>query len=195
MTPPNYISAAWANTYALLVLIMLNMGGCGVLTQSSTHLQPFNLLAPHTLGYTIEAYQQIKLSYEDTQHNLESAVHIDPRAMQIVLFNSLGLRLATILYDGNKLTIKDLSNRHRDIPAWNIPETLQMVYWPISKLQTHNNKWRITQLNRIRHIYFSDILVAKVTYETDTPWQGAIVYQNYRLNIKLNISSVLLNNL
>ena len=193
MKPADYMSAAWLNTYALQLLIMLNMGGCGVITQSGTHLPPFNLLAPHTLGNTIEAYQQIKLSYEDTQHTLESAVHIDPQAMQIVLLNPLGLRLATILYDGNKLTIKDLSNRHRDIPAWNIPETLQMVYWPISKLQTHNDKWRITQSQRIRHFYFSDILVAQVTYETDTPWQGAIAYQNYRLNIKLNISSVLLN--
>lgn len=158
--------------------------------QRDSPLPPFQLLPPATLERSITAYQKIYNFRNGRGQHLEAVLTVDADRIYLVILGPLGQRLATLSFDGQRLTIDRGGPIPVDTPLENILGELQIIFWPLAVLNTgeRNRDWYFKEQKHIRYVYYRQRLVAEIHRRSSSPWTGDFDYisrvSDYRLTIR-----------
>ncbi|MFV2004118.1 MAG: DUF3261 domain-containing protein [Gammaproteobacteria bacterium] len=150
--------------------------------------QNFRLLAPSSIKQSVTVLLKIETNQAGLKHHWEAVLNIDATHIDLVILSTLGRRLATLGFDGQKLTVKHSSSI--EISLKKLLGQLQMIYWPLVTLNTDkkNQSWYFKQQNQMRYVYYQQQLVAEIQRRQMSLWSGDFDYtsriSDYRLTIR-----------
>lgn len=171
-----------------LLLVPLLLSACSFLSAPR-----FANVSSNSEYSLLVAQQQWRVGRGGSDYRLQAMVQIDDARWTLVLMDTLGQRLATLVQNQQELAIQ-VHKSHPLQRQWReLARHFQIVYWPLADLQRQNGEnWRFAASEKVREAFFSGILADHVVYSDDTPWQGTARYTDNKSDLRLVIESRLL---
>ncbi len=176
-----------------LCLALVLLAGCRTSLQgpmpASANALP--MLAPATLGETRQVEQFLSGEFGAEVFHLRAVVTVAADKISMVGINALGMRVFSLVYDGQELHEQRQSQVPQQIEAVRLLNDLQLAFWPLGTLQT---VWREAGVSVVepyagtRRLVRDGQLVAEVHYPA-TPWQGRVWIRHADVPYSLMIDS------
>lgn len=93
------------------------------------------LLAPSSLGATMQAQQILHAAYGSDEATLQCVVNADAELLSVICLTAMGQRVFSLDYDGRELKALRAPFAPSSIDPARIVADLQLAYWPLSALQ------------------------------------------------------------
>lgn len=180
----------------LIGIFLLWLSGCALLPREEPAEQDagrFELMPiAQPLGPARRIVQQINAVWSDGQESLLAVLELDAGHIAMAGLSNDGLSLFNLTYDGNTV----VSDKSPLLPESVKPEfiltDLQLVYWPIAKLQKILPvKWRLEDVDKKRFLYVSDKKQVEVNYLSPDPvWPKVVELVNFQYNYRLHITTI-----
>jgi hypothetical protein len=138
------------------------------------------------------ASQVVRGAFGMREMTLSCVVSIDGNAMSVVGLNAMGVRLFTIHYDGNLVSVEKTIAVPDALTPERLLADLQLVFWPLKSLQQTLSPagFEVNEpaagTRRLRH---GERLVAEVHYSSDYPWTARTWLVNFEPGYSLQIDS------
>ena len=174
--------------------LLLALAGCG--TQSPAPLQPqLRPLAPLLAGEARQLTQHIAVQYRGEQRDLIGASLLGPEQLQVSLLTPQGVSLLDIHYDGREISAQQHLGRSKQIPPRALLADIQLVYWPLEKLQQSlPTPWELRESRsgkaRLRQLFLDGTLYTEVRYSTDDIWRADVQLEQKVLGYGLSIRNL-----
>jgi len=164
----------FAGFWLTLSWLLLLLVGCA--TPVDVAEQNFQLLAPDSIKQSATILLKIESNQAGLKHHWEAVLNVDATRIDLVILSTLGRRLATLGFDGHKLTVKH--NSSIEISLKKLLGQLQMIYWPLGTLNTDkkNQSWYFKQQKQIRYVYYQHQPVAEIHRRPSSLWNGDFDY-------------------
>lgn len=158
---------------------------CSWLKPTSFPLVPANSRYLHLV-----AQQQWHIHYEQQDYRLNAVMQINGEVTTLIFLDAMGQRLVTMEQSSSGMSIQQ-TRAHPLRPLWSdLLAAAQFIYWPMNDLVSHAPpEWTFEGDQRVRYQYFSGILAALAEYQSGTPWQGTVLYDNKKNDFQLRIKS------
>ncbi len=148
---------------------------------------PLLQIAPASLGGARTVQQQLQVSYPGGSVVMESVLQLDAQQLEVIN-SAMGLRMATLDYDGQNL--------HADVlPAMKLPpqriiNDLLMVFAPQPVLQQAlPDGWVVHDDGNTRSIARGKDVIVEINWSDPDHWQGRAVLKHHQLGYTLTIDS------
>lgn len=172
------------------------LAGCGVLPERGTD-PAFPLLAPASLGETIERQQVLRLAVGASLHTFTCVVRVTPEAVLLVGLGPLGQRAFTLTYDASGLRAERAAGGAGAPAPERILADLQMALWPLAALTdaTAGTLWRVLEPQPgVRRVLRDGRAYAEIRHDGARRWDGALWLVNFAHDYSLAIESRPLGN-
>jgi hypothetical protein len=177
-------------SFSLLALTFLlaTLSGCSTFLSAKHYpLLTHNTTAPWA------AQQQWMITRDTQTYRLQAVIEVELTSWKLVVLDSLGQRLFTAASQNNTVLIERQKSHPLDYLITELVEAAQWSYWPLDDLQKQTApQWQFKQDQHIREIYFSGILRASINYQSISPLESILRYDNYAKKFGLTIESQLL---
>lgn len=166
------------------VVILVLLSGCALLQPP-----PISLLNTNSEYSLLVVQQQWQVSRAGEDYRLQAMLQLEERRWTLVIMDSLGQRLATLVHE-QALAVQ-IHKSHPLQRHWvELAQKLQFIYWPLADLQQLGVEgWIFSDREKVREVLFSGILAGHVVYSDDTPWQGITRYTHNKSGLQLVIES------
>lgn len=166
-------------------VILMCVSGCAFF-----QLSRVPLLSNNSEYSLLVAQQQWHVTRAGKDYRLQTVVQIEEHRWTLVVMDSLGQRLATLVQEQQELTVQTHKSHPLQRQWTELAQALQMVYWPLADLQQFGAEgWDFRASDKVREVFFSGILAGHVVYSDDTPWQGITRYTHNKSGLQLVIES------
>ncbi len=130
-TPRFWVTLGW--------LVLLT----GCTTLSGAARQDFQLLPPDTIKQSVTVLLKLDSSQGEVSYHREAVLNVDAERIYLVILGPLGQRLATLDFDGQRLTVDRSSPIPFDASLEKLLGELQMIFWPLTALNAGewNQDW------------------------------------------------------
>ena len=136
------------------------------------------------------AQQQWIVTRDAQTYRLQAVMEVEHAAWKLVVLDSLGQRLFTATSQNSVVSIDRQQSHPLDDAFTDLAEAAQWSFWPLEDLQKQTApQWQFKQDQHIREIYFSGILRASINYQSVSPLNGTLRYDNYAKKFGLTIES------
>ncbi|MCF6259900.1 MAG: DUF3261 domain-containing protein [Gammaproteobacteria bacterium] len=182
-TPRFWVTLGW--------LVLLT----GCTTLSGAARQDFQLLPPDTIKQSVTVLLKLDSSQGEVSYHREAVLNVDAERIYLVILGPLGQRLATLDFDGQRLTVDRSSPIPFDASLEKLLGELQMIFWPLTALNAGewNQDWFFDEKKNIRLVYHKQKLVAEIHRHSPSPWNGSFHYNSKISDYHLSIHSSQLN--
>lgn len=180
-----------ARFFALLLLLpLLGLSGCASLL---TRDLPLLQIAPSALGTPRTVQQQTRIAWPGGSAVMESVVQLDEQQLQVIS-GAMGVRMATLDYDGHTLNAQLLPDMK--LPPQRILNDLLIVYAQADALRAALPLgWHVVDLPGQRRVLRGDEVIMDISYtpaadaKVADPWQGRAVLHHHQLYYTLTLDS------
>lgn len=175
------VRCRWLMVSVLLMLV----SGCAIFSA-----RPLPLLASNSHYELLVAQQQWHVRADGTDYRLQAIMQINDTQWTLVLLDSLGQRIATLVQDGQRLDIQRHKSHPLNAHLLILAQRLQFSLWPLADLQQQAlADWSFATVDGVRQVYFSGILNGHISYSDANPWQGTVRYTHNKGDFRLVIES------
>ncbi|WP_188704363.1 DUF3261 domain-containing protein [Silvimonas iriomotensis] len=167
----------------MLALLALLTACASLLTRDLPQLQ----IAPAALGQPRTVQQQLQISYPGGGAVMDAVLQMDQDNVEVIA-SAMGLRMATLDYDGHALKAQTLPAMK--VPPQRIMNDLLMVFAPHNVLQQALPQgWVVHDDGNKRTILRGDDPTIDITWDNPDHWQGRAVLVHHQLAYTLTIDS------
>ncbi|MDR3427244.1 MULTISPECIES: DUF3261 domain-containing protein [Silvimonas] len=168
---------------ATLLGLTLLSGCASLLTRDLPLLQ----IPPAALGSPRTVQQQLQVSYPGGGAVMESVLQLDAQQLEVIN-SAMGLRMATLDYDGQNLKADMLPAMK--LPPQRILNDLLLVYAPADALQKAlPDGWSVRDESKQRTVLRGTDVMVDIVYDGADHWQGRAVLHHHQLAYTLTIDS------
>lgn len=177
-------------------LVCLLLGGCQSRSLSVLSMPALPLLAPASLGMSVQATQVIvsQSRRHEASEPLQSTVVLHVTEAQITLVNltATGQRLYTLTYDG-QVVQHSAAFSQVQIPGGHILGLMQLALWPTSTLQAaYHDDWRFDAQAGVRKAYYQGKLMVEIqsTAQLPSAWPATSHIDDYASGMALDVTTL-----
>jgi hypothetical protein len=178
----------WIALAPLLAILLCACSALGV-----RHAPPSPpLLAPSSLGRSIDALQIVRGAHGDQEMAFQCVVEVDAQQLTVIGLSAQGQRLFSLRYDGEKLEAESTALAPTGLDPRRVLADLQLALWPIAALRQSfaGTPWKLGEpAPATRRLLRGGRLVAEVHYGGADPWQGPLWLSNFESGYSLSIES------
>ncbi|WP_406610454.1 DUF3261 domain-containing protein [Agarivorans sp. JK6] len=180
----------------VLLGLLVFLTGCSINTPPTSNISR-DLLAPAELGESVAVEQLVSFAFNEKKQQMLVHMDIKPYALELLAFDGFSTPLFKLEYDGKKLVKENYIPLVDDGIAKRILADMQLVYWPVPRLnqQLASGGWMVEQTIcqqglSCRKLYLDDELVAVVLYQSDKQWHSDVSINNLTANYQIEISTL-----
>lgn len=181
---------------ATLLGLLVFIAGCSITPPPASNLSR-DLLSPAELGESVALEQLVSFVFNGKKQQMLVHMDIEPNALQLLAFDGFSTPLFKLEYDGKKLVKENFIPMVDDGIAKRVLADMQLVYWPVSRLNQHfaSDGWKVEQTIceqglSCRKLYLDEELVAVVLYQSDKQWHSDVSINNLTANYQIEISTL-----
>ena len=188
----------------MLFLIIFFLDSCAIKKPSHFHSftqitknSKFITLKLNDLNKQITLKQRLKGRYKSNSYEINTIVDFSPTRLYIVGLSDFGTNLFSLNYtEEQKLSLNFSQNASSSVinPEYILTD-LQLVYWPIEKIQNNitgplivYEKNKNKKYHRIFYEYEKTII--QISYSRKDIWHADIHYQNFEKNYEYFITNL-----